>query len=751
MSINGFDAEILQDFLTESGELLDSLESSLVDLESTPTDLDLLNEVFRALHTIKGSASFLALTNVVEIAHAAETALNAARNQEFVVDRHAMDLFLEAIDILKTQFDEIRAGETELTQASATLVAQLVALGEGANSEAPDVNAGETDGVPGVGDDGFTRSPLELSGGKSDLLDHFVQDLEDTIERAEKQLAGLINESDRERHFLALSESAEELLPTTEFFEFDEMTDLIRLLIEAAEAGSSLSDEIVNALQPKLSEVTKIVASQAQGIREGIRLSKPTETLAEEITSLLAGELPATQAQDEGEQRASKDELTALESVVHESTAPIAVSSTNSDSAKQTERKRPTATVPEQTIRVEVGRLETLMNLVGELVLQKNRMSAIAGDVASVETVAPDLSDSMTIAADTLARITSDIQVAVMRTRMQPLDKLFGKYPRLIRDLASKTGKQMALVIEGGDTEVDKSIIEELGDPLVHLMRNSADHGLEGPEERISAGKTATGTIRLCAAHRGNHVEIQIIDDGRGLPREVLAAKAVERGLVTETEAAQMSDEEVFRFIFHPGFSTASAVNDLSGRGVGMDVVRTNIQKLKGSVEVASEFGKGTTITILIPLTIAIMPAMMVGIADEIYAIPLGNIVEIMRPEPEQFSTMLQAPVLRLREEVLPALDAMEVFGVPEHARTESPFAIVLNAAGKSFALMVSSVIGQQEIVIKPLDAFEDVGPVSGATVRNDGGVSLIVDVAQLVRDTSLQIAAGCGEALVSA
>jgi len=753
VSISGFDPDILQDFLTESGELLEQLESNLVDLESMPKDPELLNEVFRALHTIKGSASFLALTNLVEIAHAAESALNAARNSVITIDHQAMDLLLGAIDILKQQFEELQSGASELTAAPTELVHGLVLLGEGNSSSPADVaKDASVSSDSAEREDGFTATPLNLSGAKSDLLNHFVDDLEETIARAQTQISGLLDESNRERHLSALQESAEDLLPTTEFFEFDEMIELVKLLLSASEAGSTMSGEIVEAMVPRLSEISDLIAAQSNGIREGLRLSCPIDGLAAQIESLIAGEVPdhasnSPSSCDVTSAPPASEDSAETAQVVHPERETEVLQDSKQDLAKAPDKKRSPTQTPEQTIRVEVSRLETLMNLVGELVLQKNRITSISDEVGVTADINPELSDSMGLASDTLSRITSDIQVAVMRTRMQPLDKLFGKYPRLIRDLTTKTGKQMRLVIEGGDTEVDKSVIEELGDPLVHLMRNSADHGLEKPEQRTAAGKDPTGTITLFAAHQGNHVEISISDDGRGLPRDALVAKAIERGLTTQAEVAQLSDEDVFRFIFHPGFSMAQEVSDLSGRGVGMDVVRTNIQKLKGSVSISSEFGKGTTITISIPLTVAIMPAMMVGIADEIYAIPLGNIMEIVRPDETQFNTLIESQVLRLRDSVLPALNAMEIFGIPEQDRIEAPFAIVLQANGRVFTLMVSSVIGQQEIVIKPLDGFDETGPVSGATVRNDGGVSLIIDVSQLMRDSTLMKSAPLMEA----
>jgi len=377
-----------------------------------------------------------------------------------------------------------------------------------------------------------------------------------------------------------------------------------------------------------------------------------------------------------------------------------------------------------------------LMNLVGELVLQKNRIGALSEDIERTN-LDSDLIEQMESTASTLDRVTGDIQLAVMRTRMQPLVKLFGKYPRLIRDLANKTDKKINLIIEGAETEVDKSVIEELGDPLVHLLRNSGDHGIELPADRIAAGKEETGTIRLIAGHAGSHVCVQIIDDGKGLDRDVIGAKAIERGLTTAEQLSTMPDEEVFRFILEAGFSTAEQVSDLSGRGVGMDVVRTNIEsKLKGELTIESERGKGTTLTITIPLTVAIMPAMMIAVADEVFAIPLTNITEIVRPSADQLSYLGNDPVIHLRGQVYPLISAQEMFDVPHQSRDDENFVVVLSYNQRVVGLKVSSVIGQQEIVIKPLDGIQREGPISGATIRNDGSVSLIMDIAKLMSTT---------------
>ncbi|MEO1584874.1 MAG: chemotaxis protein CheA [Planctomycetota bacterium] len=770
MSLDAFDPDIIQDFLTESGELLEELEVDLVTLEDTPEDLELLNKVFRALHTIKGSASFLALTNLVDVAHAAETALNAARSGEVTVDHEAMDLLLEAVDTVRLHMQQITDGEA-LAEPNPQVVAGLIRIGSGKQASA-DGGGDEADAspvaetatavAPAPGE--ANVAPLSLPENKTDLVDFLLTDLDDTLEQIDGQLASLRSEAERSSAADSLVELGESLARSAEFFEFGQMAELAQLLNATGEAAPSLDDRHMQSLMPRVEAIAQILREQAGGLADRQVITKPTGSLTERVQQLLAGD--GVDEAIELAEDATPDAALALDAPASlgnpdapgappepADTAQTSDTSTTSSeqpaavdpaepAGKAAANASPPASGPtsgpaavEQTIRVEVGRLETLMNLVGELVLQKNRVAALARQLDTNEQIDNDYREEVSVAAGNLDRTTSDIQVAVMRTRMQPLDKLFGKYPRLIRDLAGKTGKKIQLVIEGGETEVDKSVLEELGDPMVHLLRNAADHGLEGPDDRVAAGKDETGTIRIVAAHEGSHVSVRIIDDGRGMTRERIAAKAVEKGIATEQEISQLSDREVYRFILAAGFSTAAEVTDLSGRGVGMDVVRTNIEALKGTIDVDSTPGEGSEITIAIPLTVAIMPAMMVRVDSEIYAIPLSNLLEIVRPEADRISTINGHPVLRVRDSILPLLSAQELFETDPESREDAPFAVVIQHNDRAFGLLVSELIGQQEIVIKPLDAmFDQTGPVSGATVKDDGGVSLIVDVAQMAR-----------------
>lgn len=764
-----FDPQIVQDFLTESGELLDQLEGDLVELERAPRDPELLNRVFRALHTIKGSASFLALTNLVRIAHAAESALNAARSGLTQVDRAMMDLLLRTIDILRTQMRQLGEGQ-DLDEPPADLVDALTRLGEGKATPSgtpPGATPASTTPAPTASTPG-NRVRIQLDESKTDLFQYLVSDLDETMARVEAQVKAIVDGADVDAAGAALADAAAAIAKSVEFFGFEPVARLADALRDSGEAMGDLAPHRLAQVLPRVQGVLKLLVDQVEALRQGELCEQHSDALLDRLHRSLTGrDLPTGAVLPDradaslalrvdgafGEISAAPDAPAAEPSPNGPSTSPVSAGKSDpatppairscapapagvDEGASSTSKKAPS----DSTIRVEVGRLEALMNLVGELALEKNRIGAVARKLTqAIGSTHHDLSEQMTLAAGGLDRIAADIQSAVMRTRLQPLEKLFGKYPRLIRDLASKTGKKINLVVEGGETEVDKSVIEELGDPLVHLLRNAADHGLELPDDRVAAGKSDTGTITLRASHQGSHVNLLIIDDGRGLPRERIAKKAVERGLASAEAAATMSDREVFQFIFEPGFSTAEQVSDLSGRGVGMDVVRTNIAKIKGTIELSSEAGQGTTVAITIPLTVAILPAMMVEVKGEVYAIPLGHVVEIVKPRPDQLSTIGTTPVLRLRDAVLPLVSAADAFGVPIEEGTELPFAVILEMNQKRAGLRVGSLIGQHDIVIKPLDGVgrEVAGgksPVSGATVRDDGGVSLIVDVASLLR-----------------
>lgn len=389
-----------------------------------------------------------------------------------------------------------------------------------------------------------------------------------------------------------------------------------------------------------------------------------------------------------------------------------------------------TSTTMEQTIRVEVKRLDSLMSLIGELVLGKNRLIKIYDDVEE-RYEGEKFLEELNQVVSSLSIVTTDIQLAVMKTRMLPIAKVFSKFPRMVRDLSRELNKHIDLEISGEDTELDKSIVEVIGDPLVHIIRNSCDHGIEDGPTRISSGKDEKGLIQLKAYGEGNHIVVEIADDGKGMDADVLKMKAVEKGLISEREADAMSAKEAFSLIFKPGFSTAAKVTNVSGRGVGMDVVKTNIEKLNGIIDVDSELGKGTIIKLKIPLTLAIIQALLVGTQEEYYALPLASVLETVRVSIDDIYTIEGKNVLRLRDEVLSLVRLSDLFGVKRvFEGGDQTYVVIIGVAESKLGIIVDSLIGQEEVVIKSLgDYLQNIRGIAGATIRGDGKVTLIVDV----------------------
>lgn len=404
-------------------------------------------------------------------------------------------------------------------------------------------------------------------------------------------------------------------------------------------------------------------------------------------------------------------------------------------SAPRQDDNKTLATSVEQTIRVDVKRLDSLMNLIGELVLGKNRLIKIYNDVEERYEGEKFLEELNQVVAS-VSMVTTDIQLAVMKTRMLPIGRVFNKFPRMVRDLSRELGKNIELVISGEETELDKSIVEEIGDPLVHLIRNACDHGVESKEERIAAGKKEQGTVELKAYNEGNHIVVEITDDGKGMDPVILKAKAVEKGIISEREADSMTDKEAYSLIFKAGFSTAKVVTNVSGRGVGMDVVKTNIEKLNGIIDVDSTYGEGTTLKLKIPLTLAIIQSLLVGVQEEYYAIPLASVIETVRISQDEIYTVENKSVLRLRNEVLPLVRLADIFGVDSvFDNAEQAYVVVIGLAENKIGVIVDFLIGQEEVVIKSLGSYlKGTEGIAGATIRGDGRVTLIVDIAAMMQ-----------------
>jgi two-component system chemotaxis sensor kinase CheA len=751
------DPSLLQDFLTEAGELIERLDSDMVALEKggEPEETkELLNGIFRALHTVKGAAGFLQLGVVTQFAHAAEDALNRLRQGDVAITPSIMDALLQSVDVLRAMVGSLNAGE-QPQPCSKELIDRLHGIAESNNSSEQSAVAEASAAADGPAASGVTDGvPLSLPSQKEAILDLMVADLRESA----GQIAQIASEA-RSGSSASVSHQLEELCEAMcralDFFEIPDMTRVVHAAGKAAatmqENPASMPSVLVRVLG-----VTVLLGQLADGLEARRVRSWPTATLEQRFATLAFGApLNDAGANDHGgdpwevlkadgvvtgerprtlglpaaatTQASSTSEPETVESVERESSTKVEKTATEKSGGEKS--------VAEQTIRVEVSRLEKLLSLVGQLVLAKNRIGSLGRKLRADESNASIVGEVIAASGE-LDRLTGELQVGVMRTRMQPLAKLFDRYPRVIRDIARATGKDIELVISGKDTEVDKSVLELLADPLVHMIRNSADHGIESADRRAKSGKPAKGTITVSAQHQGSHVRVEVVDDGKGIDPDVIGRKAVEKGLATAEAVAQMSPQQIIQFIFAPGFSTAEKVTDLSGRGVGMDVVRTNVNKMGGSINVTSQVGRGSRVEILIPLTVAIMPAMVVGVAGDSYCIPLQTITEIVRSGESGSHSIGGQPVLRLRDEVLPLIELRSTLNQPKpRADTDGRFAVIVHSGSSKAGLVVDRLIGQQEIVIRPLDdEYTQGGPFSGATIRDEGDVSLILDVNQLMR-----------------
>ena len=632
--------EILQDFLVESFELVEKLDEDLVELESNPEDLELLNGIFRVAHTVKGASSFLNFDTLTHLTHHMEDVLNKARHGDLVITPDIMDVILESIDLMKALLETIRDTSADEGIDVSACVARLDKI---SNGEAP-----------------------------SAAVEPEVEDVVEETPAEEEEL------------------------------DYDNMDP----------------DEIE-------AEIERLLAQ------------RQSEDKAKREAKIAAGEDVPTMPEVDEEQEKEEPKAEKKEEKVEVKKASVPVKKEQKSTKEKPKAAAPTkraATTVEQTIRVDVKRLDHLMNLIGELVLAKNRLMKINEDVEE-RYEGEEFLEELTQVVSIVSLVTTDLQIAVMKTRMLPIGKVFNKFPRMIRDLSRELNKKIELVLAGEDTELDKSLVEEIGDPLVHIIRNSCDHGIETPEERVAKGKPEGGTISLKAYNEGNQIVIQIDDDGKGLDPQMLKEKSFEKGIITEKEMDTMSDKEAYSLIFRPGFSTAAAVTSVSGRGVGMDVVKTNIEKLNGMIDIESEVNVGTTIKLKIPLTLAIIQALLVGVQEEHYAIPLASVLETVRISKDEIYTVEGKSVMRLRDDVLSLVHIGDIFEVERILdASEHAYVVVLGLGTSKLGLIVDTLVGQEEIVIKSLgDYLKGIEGVAGATIRGDGGVTLIVDVAALM------------------
>jgi two-component system chemotaxis sensor kinase CheA len=641
-------------FLAECDELLQRVEESLVDLEQAPDDQALLNEIFRAAHTIKGSSATIGHARMAALTHAMETRLDDVRKRTAAVTPELIEALLMALDVLKVLRDEVetRVAADVDVEAAAAAVERRAALRTAA------------------------KTPEQAHTHRFKIV------LEEGPWAAVRALQAL----------LALGELGQVLESEPSQAEIEAEDACIgRALVAVVRTAAPVS-ELLEALNhvPELGTIT--------------------------CESVAARPEPSHSA--------------ASEALTTKSVAPARSSST--------------------TIRIDVARLDALLNLVGELVIDRTRLVQLGSSLIDQFGDHGVLADLQQTALH-IGRITDELQEQVMKSRMLPVESVFNRLPRVVRDVAARQGKQIEFIIEGKETEVDRSVIEEIGDPLLHLIRNAVDHGIEQPEARVAAGKPAVGRLRLSASHTDSVIVIALEDDGGGIDIEAVKRKAVDRGVVSQDHADRMSDTEAVQLIFSPGLSTAAQLSDVSGRGVGMDVVRANVEKVNGSVEVETRRGAGTKFTIRLPLTLAIVQALLVRVAGGIYALPINSVIETLRIEHDQIHRVNHREAVLLRDSILPLVSLRRVFGTDDAEPPEcSRLIVAVQTAQRQVGLVVDGLVGEQEIVIKPLGHLVgEVAGLSGAAILGDGSVALIVDVAaliaQAIRDnTTAAVGIGC-------
>ncbi len=682
-----------ESFFTESAEHVETMESGLLALEQRPQDLDLLNRIFRAAHSIKGNAGMFNFTAIAGLTHKMENVLDLLRNEKMPVTPHAIDVLLRALDGLKSLLDAAQGGEEADEPSIRGLEGEL----EGCQKGSPSTEQKISPVGPNI-KVAMTRSSVwrTINIDWDPLPELFQRGMDPAQIFRELHELGMVK----------VLQVRADRLPALEFLDPEQCylgwaveleTDVPMATIEGVfdfvRDGSELT--IIDRA-PQKPEAYKRVGDLL--IEEGV-------VTPEQVAESLAKQKPL------GEILVEEKKVTPqqVDKALH----------------KQQQLKKGEVA----SIRVDTEKIDKLINLVGELVITQSMITDLS-EKFSIDQL-PVLQERIT----QLERNTREIQERVMSIRMMPIGTAFQRFPRLVRDLAGKSGKQIQLVMTGEETELDKTLIEAIGDPLTHLVRNSADHGLEPPEDRLSQGKPARGTIRLHAYHDGGSICIAVEDDGRGLNREKIIRKAVEKGIIAD--GTNMSDEAVYQLIFRPGFSTAEKITDVSGRGVGMDVVKRNIEGLGGSVSIHSTFGKGSRLTLKLPLTLAIIDGMTVRVGQDNYIIPLITVTESIRPKPNELQRIVgKGEVVNLRGEWVPMVKLYEVFGVtPDFIDPSQALLVIVEAEGRRVAVLVDELTGQQQVVIKSLEQnYRKVEAISGATILGDGQVALILDVPGLAK-----------------
>ncbi|MDR8366241.1 chemotaxis protein CheA [Pseudomonas sp. JL3] len=737
----GADEEILQDFLVEAGEILEQLSEQLVELESRPDDADLLNAIFRGFHTVKGGAGFLQLNELVECCHIAENVFDILRKGERRVDSELMDVVLEALDAVNSMFSEVRE-RSPITAATPELLAALARLAEPQTADeaapvAEAVQAPAAESESGdITDNEFEQLLDSLNAVKAQaeapvVVSPPAADVATSDEITDAEFESLLDQLHGKGQFAAdavVAASAAPAAPKAAGDSSDITDDEFEALLDQLHGKGNFA---VDALESAIASAPAPAAPTAKAAGDDLISDHEFESLLDELhgkgkfTEVGTGAVVSAPVA-KAPAPAAKPVAKAPEPKV-ESPKPAAAAAPAPARAPSAPPPEKPASEAETTVRVDTARLDEIMNMVGELVLVRNRLVRLglnSGD------------EAMSKAVSNLDVVTADLQTAVMKTRMQPIKKVFGRFPRLVRDLARQLKKEINLELVGEETDLDKNLVEALADPLVHLVRNSVDHGIEEPADREAMGKPRSGKVILSAEQEGDHILLSISDDGKGMDADVLRGIAVKKGLMDKDAADRLSESDCFNLIFAPGFSTKTEISDVSGRGVGMDVVKTKIAQLNGTINIYSTKGKGSKIVIKVPLTLAIMPTLMVMLGNQAFAFPLVNVNEIFHLDLSRTNVVDGQEVVIVRDKALPLFYLKRwLVSSAAHEEQREGHVVILSVGTQRIGFVVDQLVGQEEVVIKPLGKMLQGTPgMSGATITGDGRIALILDVPSMLK-----------------
>lgn len=653
-------------FIDESREYIQSLNESLLKLEKNPYDEEVINETFRALHTLKGMSATMGFDSMSKLCHKMEQLLDKVRSKRVRLTSELLDRLFAGVDVVDKMVNNIASsGSDRLDNVDLQNLMNAFDVVQEEKVEEQKPQTVEAEKVESLSDS-IMKVVEEASNQGFNAFKVIVTLAEGTLMKAVRMYMV----------FKAIEDAGGQILssvPPAEDIEQEKFDRDVELVVITKQDAESLRNSIVS-----ISEIEKVTINA---------LVKPQEKVEEKVE----------------------------QAVVHREAAE----------EKEAEQKASQRRRLVQTVRVDIDKLDTLMNLMGELVIARSRISDTLRKY-SIKEVDESLSQ--------LNRITLDLQNVVMKIRMVPIAFVFNRFPRMVRDLAKQLSKEINFVIEGEETELDRTFVEDIGEPILHLLRNAIDHGIETKEERIAKGKSPVGTVILSARHEGNNVVIEVKDDGRGIDRNAVLKKAIEKGFITEAQAEGLTDEKVYEFLFLPGFSTRSDATEVSGRGVGMDVVRSVVESLNGTVKIDSVKDRGTTVTIRLPLTLAIIQALLVRVNNYVYAIPIANIDSTLNVPANKIQKIQDKLVTVIRGEIIPLIKLWDVFGLDGHKDESSYNSVIVRVGNKKYGLVVDSLIGQEDIVIKSLGKiFNDVRIFSGGAILGDGSIALILDVSNIV------------------